>query len=95
MQPVENRLQRLLHVPLLVGVVDPQNELPAVLPGKEPIEQRSAYAANVQISGRAGSEAGANGHGIVESGEWRVEREFGGSWLWLGSSSRDATRPAG
>ena len=68
MQAVEDRLQRLVDVPLLVGVVDPQDELPAVLPGEEPIEQRGANAADVQVSGRTGSESGANGHG----GRWSV-----------------------
>ena len=52
MQAVEDRLQRLFDVPLLIGVVDPQDELPAVLPGEEPIEQRGAYPADVQVSGR-------------------------------------------
>ena len=62
-QAVEDRLQRLFDVPLLIGVVDPQDELPAVLPGEKPIEQRGADAANVQIAGGTGSESGANGHG--------------------------------
>ena len=64
-EAVEDRLQRLFNVPLLIGVVDPQDELPSVLPGEEPIEQRSAYPANVQVSGGAGSESGAN-HEIVD-----------------------------
>ena len=62
-QPVEDRLQRLLDVPLLIGVVDPQDELPAVLPGQQPIEQRGPHAADVQVSGRAGGEAGAEHSG--------------------------------
>ena len=67
MQAVEDRLQRLLDVPLLVGVVDPQNELAAMLPGEQPIEQRGPDAANVQISGRTGSEIGCGR-------SWRIGR---------------------
>ena len=63
-EAVENRLQRLGDVALGVGVVDPQDELPAVLAGEQPVEQRRANAADVQITGRAGSEAGANTCGL-------------------------------
>ena len=38
-QPAEDRPQGLLDVPLLVGVVDAQDELAAVVPGKQPAEQ--------------------------------------------------------
>ena len=64
-QAVEDRLQCLVDIPLLVGVVDPQDELAAVLPGEEPVEQRRANPANVQISGGTGGESGAN-HGIED-----------------------------
>ena len=67
-EAVEDRLQRLLDVPLLIGVVDPQDELPAVLPGEQPIEQRGANPANVQVSGRTGSEAGADHEMICDLG---------------------------
>ena len=43
-----------------VGVVDPQQELPAVPPREQPIEQRRAHAADVQIAGRTGSETCAD-----------------------------------
>ena len=46
----------------LVGVVDPQDELAAVLAGEEPVEQGGANAADVQVTGGAGSESGAD-HG--------------------------------
>ena len=52
-EAVEDRLQSLLDVPLLVGVVDPQDKLPTVLPGEEPIEQGGADPADVEVSGRA------------------------------------------
>ena len=60
-EAVEDRLQRRLgHVPLLVGVVDAEDELPAVLAGEQPVEQGRADAADVQVAGRAGGEAGAD-----------------------------------
>src|SRR5262245_11004046 len=62
LEAVENRLEGLGHVPLGIGIVDPQQELPAVLPGKEPIKERRADAADMQIAGRTGSEAGTDGH---------------------------------
>ncbi len=66
---VQNGLQRLLDIPPLVRVVDPQQELTAVVPGEQPVEEGRADAADVQIAGRAGSETGAN-HGGGVSGEW-------------------------
>ena len=61
-QAVQDRRQRLLDVPLLIGVVDPQDELAAVPPGEQPAEQGRADAADVKVSGRTRSEAGADGH---------------------------------
>ncbi len=61
-EAVQDRRERRLDVPLLIGVVDPQQELPAVLPGEQPVEQRRAHAADVQVAGRTGGETGANGH---------------------------------
>ena len=68
-EAVEDRLQSLLDVPLLVGVVDPQDKLPTVLPGEEPIEQGGADPADVEVSGRAGGEAGAD-HAIWDFMIW-------------------------
>ena len=51
-KPCRIGCERLGHVPLGVGIVDPQQELPAVLPGEQPVEQRRAHAADVQIAGR-------------------------------------------
>ena len=51
------------YVALLVGVVDAQDELAAVLAGEQPVEQGGADAADVQVAGGAGGEAGADrGH---------------------------------
>jgi hypothetical protein len=49
-----------LHVPLLVRVVDPQDKLTAMFPGEQPIEQRRADAADVEVSSRARGKAGTN-----------------------------------
>ena len=64
---VQNGLQGRRHVALLVGIVDPQHEMAAVLAGEEPIEQRRAHAANVQVSGRTGSKTGTDhaGQGLI------------------------------
>ena len=52
--------QRFGLVAALVGVVDAEDELAAVLAGEQPVEQRRADAADVQVAGRAGGETGAN-----------------------------------
>ena len=87
-QPVQDRRQRLLDVPLLVGVVDPQDELPAVLPGEQPAKKRGANAADVKISGRTGCESSADhgrGEGIGDRGQgfgdWKTEKVVSGYFL--------------
>ena len=57
---VQDRLQRRLDVSLLVRVVDPKYELPAVLSGIQPVVEGRANAADVQVTGRTGGEACAN-----------------------------------
>ena len=47
-------------IPLLIRVVDAQDELAAVLAGKQPIEQGGPHAADVQVTGRAGSKPCTN-----------------------------------
>ena len=42
----------------LVGILDAQQELAAVVAREQPVEQRRARAADVQESGRGGGEAG-------------------------------------
>jgi hypothetical protein len=37
-ETVENRRQRLLQIALLIGIVDSQHELTAVLPREEPVK---------------------------------------------------------
>jgi len=60
---VEDRLHRLRRGAGDVGVLDAQDEAPAVAAGEGPGEQRGARAADVKVAGRAGGEAGADGSG--------------------------------
>src|SRR5262249_39427136 len=57
---VQNGLQRLLDIPLLIGVIDAQNELAAMLLGKEPIEEGRSDAANMQKTSRTRGKTCAN-----------------------------------
>ena len=50
---VEDDLDGLIGGTGLVRVLDPEDELSAVVAGEEPVEERGAYAANVQSAGRA------------------------------------------
>ena len=68
LETIDDRPQGLGDVPPRVGIVNPQQKLPAVLPGIEPIEQRGPHAADVQVAGGTRSEAGANGHGGLGKG---------------------------
>jgi hypothetical protein len=59
---IQNGLQRFVLVSLQIGIVYPQNELPAGLASEQPIEQCGPHAANVQVTGWTGSKAAANRH---------------------------------
>ena len=59
---VANRLVELGGRPLAVGVVDPEDEPPAVLPREQEVVQRRPDVPDVQPPGRRGSEAGDDGH---------------------------------
>ena len=63
-EPRENWLKRLLKIAGSVGVIDAQNESPAMLPGEEPIKEGGAHAPNVEVAGWARSKSGANGHRV-------------------------------
>ena len=58
-----NHIHRARDFPFLVGVLNAQDELAAVLAGEQIGVQGGAQAAQMQVAGRAGSETGANGHG--------------------------------
>ena len=62
-EPVEDDAGVALGAALAVGVLDTKHECAAGVPGVEPVEQRGARAADVQVSRGGGSEADARrGH---------------------------------
>jgi hypothetical protein len=75
-ETVEDRGQRIGQIPLRVGVVDPQDELAAMAAGEEPVEQRRAHPADVQVTGGRGGEANA-GSCRRRSGEGHSGTLFG------------------
>ena len=52
LQALVNRRHRLLDVASFVSVFDAQNKFAAVMPRKEPVEERRSRAADVEIAGR-------------------------------------------
>src|SRR5688572_27408223 len=74
LESIDNRQQGFFYVSTRVSVVNAQQELPAVLPGVEPVEQRGPHAADVQIAGGTRSEAGANGHVGVPASAGGMEK---------------------
>jgi hypothetical protein len=58
-EAVENHLGVRLGAPLLVGVLDPQDEGPAGVLGEQPVEQRRAGAADMEVAGWGWGEADA------------------------------------
>jgi hypothetical protein len=61
-EPVVDRVDRSRHEAVLVGVLDPQDELPAVLPREEVVVERRADAPDVERACGRWREADANGH---------------------------------
>ena len=63
-EAVEDWLECRFDVSLLIGVIDPQDELSLVMASEQPVEQSSANAADMEMTGGAGSETSPNGgHG--------------------------------
>ena len=62
-QALEDHPRRCLGAALAVGVLDAEQEFAAVVAGEQVVEQRGPGAADMQQAGRAGGEAGADGHG--------------------------------
>ena len=60
LQSFVNRCHRFLGVSFDVGVFDAQHEFTAVMPRKQPVEQRGARPSNVQVASRRGSETNAD-----------------------------------
>ncbi|CAB4576132.1 unannotated protein [freshwater metagenome] len=74
--------------PLGVGVFDTQNELAALLAGKEPVEKGGSCPTDVEIARRRRGEA--------DSGDWGVHRVDGTvrpSLSWLSHRFREDFRP--
>src|SRR5690606_15330994 len=55
---VENRVDRLPGGADLVGILDAQQELAAVVAGEQPVEQSGTSAADMEEAGGRGREAG-------------------------------------
>jgi hypothetical protein len=59
-QAVEDDLGVFIGGTRLVGILDAEQELAAFFAGEQPVEQRGASAADVEVAGRRGSEADAD-----------------------------------
>ena len=57
----EERLDAAFDITLLVGVLDAQDELTAVVPRQQPVVERRADVADVRLAGGRGGVAGADG----------------------------------
>ncbi len=55
---VQNCIHRIGRIALAVRILDAQQHLAAIGPGKQPVEKRRARAANVKITGGRGCKAG-------------------------------------
>ena len=62
-QAVHDGADRVLGGTGAVGILDPEQEFAAVVAGKEPIEERGAGAADMQIAGWGWCKTRDNGHG--------------------------------
>src|SRR5690606_18871859 len=65
---IQDRAHAVEARALLVRILDPEHEAAAVLARPEPVEERGAGAADVQIAARRGREPDA---GLVGLGHWR------------------------
>ena len=59
-QSIVNCGRRFFDMARSVGVFDAQNEFAAVMPRKEPVEERRSRAADVEIASRRGGETDAD-----------------------------------
>src|SRR5690606_12327343 len=88
---LQDRVDRRLGAALAVGILDPQDELAATATRLQPAVQRGARAADVQVTGGAGGEAGAAGHGATLGGDGAILAVAGrlrSSAAWHGNSRR-------
>mgnify|MGYP006982480387 CR=1 FL=1 len=59
-QRFQHQFDGAIYLPSLVRVFDPDNEVTAVVSGKQPIENRAADVANVRFTGRTGRKSDPN-----------------------------------
>ena len=59
----QDRVDRRLGRSGAIGVLDAEQELAAMMPREQPVKQRGARAAQMEIAGRRRREAGDDGHG--------------------------------
>ena len=71
----EDRVDGRLRAALAIGVLDAQDEVATMAPRFEPAVQRGARAADVQVTGGAGGETGADGHGLGTVGKTVILRD--------------------
>ena len=62
-QALVNRLHDVIGGTLAVGILDTQQEFSAVMPRKQPVEQRGADTSDMEEPGGRGGETGDDGHG--------------------------------
>ena len=89
-KPIEDGLDRSLRGAFAVGVLDPQQHLPAAPAGIEPVEQGGARAADMQEARGRGSKARDDGLGHVG---WFLQR-FRLRWRFGGPRSQHRARPS-
>src|SRR5262249_27763736 len=99
-QPLVDRALRGLGVALLVGVLQAEDELAALVAGEEPVEQGGARAAHVEVPRRRRRKTDADGvfHGVSDSRRGGTRTRTGGGGFaihglttWL---CRPNSRPA-
>src|SRR5690606_18012023 len=80
---VQNGRRGRFRRALAVGILDAQQHLAAGMLGIEPVEQRSARAAYMQVTGRGGGKTGDHclRHESLAAERWR--RRPG--WIWVAS----------
>jgi hypothetical protein len=57
-EPIENGVDGFLGRPGAIGILDAQQILAAMVSGEQPVEQSGTGAADMEIAGRRGGEAG-------------------------------------
>jgi hypothetical protein len=64
-EPLDDLVDRILRAALAIGILDPQQGATTMVPCVKPVEQRRTRAADMEISGGRGSEAGDDRRGLA------------------------------